>query len=111
MENAYKLQPTSLLATSNCEFIAQILTAIDSRANCWLEECKSKPTCCNMDDELVKFDDMQRMIKTRQFSFSLPPTGRCHASKEPNGNHDDHDNSRDDCPAKHTEKGDILCVT
>ena len=52
------------LAASDCEFIAQVLTAINTRVNCWLEKFTRKLFCCNVDDELLNFDDMQRMIKT-----------------------------------------------
>jgi len=89
-------------AASNKEFIAQVLTAIDTRVNCWLEECSMKPIRSNVDDELVCFDDMQRAIKTRQFSYSLPPTIRSHISKpsprEPGNSPRDHQD--DDRPTK-----------
>ena len=88
------------LAASDCGFIAKLLTAIGSRDNFWLEEYTSKPSRCNIDDELLNFDDMQCMIKTRQFSFSLPPAVRQHTSKQPSANHHDLNNSRDDSSAK-----------
>ena len=88
------------LAASNYEFIYQVLTTIDTRVNCWLEECTSKPSHCNVDDELLNFDNMQGMIKTRQFYFSLMPAVRRHTYKQPRANHHDHNNSRDDRPAK-----------
>ena len=71
------------LAATNNEFIAQVLTSIDTRVNCWLTECAMKAIRCNVDDDLVCFDDMQRSIKTRQFSFTLPPTVRSHVSGTP----------------------------
>ena len=69
------------LAASDCEFITQVLTTINTRVNFQLEEYMSKPSRCNVDDELLNLDDMQRMIKTRQFSFSLPPAVCRHTSK------------------------------
>ena len=61
-----------------------------------------KPIRSNVDDELVCFDDMQRAIKTRQFSYSLPPTIRSHISKpsprEPGNSPRDHQD--DDRPTK-----------
>ena len=83
-----------------CEFIAQFLTAIKTRVNCWLEECTSKPSRCNVNDELLNFVNIQRMIKTRQFSFSLLPAVRRHTSKQPRANHNYHNNIRYDRPAK-----------
>ena len=75
------------LATTNQEFIAQVLTSIDTRVNCWLTECALKPIRCNVDDDLVCFDDMQRSIKTRQFTFALPPTVRSHVTGTPGKSH------------------------
>ena len=46
------------LAASDCEFIAQVLTAINTRVNFCLEECTSKPSRYNVDDELLNFDDI-----------------------------------------------------
>ena len=88
------------LCVSDCEFISQVLTTINTRVNCWIDECTSKPYRCNVDDELLNFDDMKRMIKKRNFYFSLPPAVRCHTSKQPRANHHDHDKSRYDWPSK-----------
>ena len=46
------------LAASNREFIAQVLNTIHTRVNFWLEECTSKPSRYNVDDELLNFDDI-----------------------------------------------------
>ena len=67
-------------ALQDPEFIARILTAIDTRVNCWLNDCTTKTLRCGVDDELIDFSDMHRQIRTRQFSFSLPPSVRKHVS-------------------------------
>ena len=57
------------LAPSDCEFIAQVLTAIDTRVNFWLEECTSKPASCNVNNEILNFDELLRIIKKDSFTF------------------------------------------
>ena len=61
-------------------FIPSILTAIDTRVNCWLTDCATKPHRCNVDDEMVDFADIQKAIRIRHFSFTLPPSIRSHIS-------------------------------
>ena len=75
-------------------FIASVLTSIDTRVNCWLQDCATKPFRCNVDDELVDFTDIQKAIRIRQFSFTLPPSIRSHISssskrQDPPSNLDD----------------------
>ena len=74
-------------------FIASVLTAIDTRVNCWLMDCATKPLRCNVDDELVDFSDLQKTIRIRQFSFTLPPSIRSHISsnkrRDPPSNDDE----------------------
>ena len=63
------------LATSDKEFISKVLCAINTRVNCWLNECASKPIRLNVDNEIICFNGMHCAIKTRQFIFpSLKPS-------------------------------------
>ena len=70
-------------------FIASIMTAIDTRINCWLTKCTTKPLHCNIDDKLVDFSGMHRQIKTRQFTFSLPLSVTKHFSVSKKSKRDD----------------------
>ena len=88
------------LAAINSEFIAQVLTAIDTRVNCWLTECALKPIRSNVDDGLVCFEDMQRQIKTRQFTFALPPTVRSHVTGNPHNSGRKSNDSKDRPPKR-----------
>ena len=66
------------ISINDLSLIASILTAIDTRVNCWLSECANLPLHCNVEDSLINFSDIQRHIKTRQFQFQLPPSIRSH---------------------------------
>ena len=79
-------------------FIASIMTEIDTRINCWLTDCTTKPLRCNVDDKLVDFSDMHRHIKTRQFNFSLPLSVRTHVAGNKKSKRDDGDDG--DKPSK-----------
>ena len=87
-------------AANDKTFIARVLVAIDTRVNCWLNECMSKDLRCNVDDALVDFEDMQRAIKIGSFSFTLPSSIRSHISKDERTRFDDED--KDDEGAKRT---------
>ena len=90
-------------AIHDTTFIASILTAIDTRIHCWLQECTTKSLRCNVDDALIDFTDIQRQIKTRQFTFTLPPSVRKHISAGPSGGHNKskrNDENDDEKPAK-----------
>ena len=50
-------------------FIAKVLTSIDTRVNCWLEECSVTELRSNVDDSLVDFSVMHRQIKNPSFNF------------------------------------------
>ena len=91
-------------AIHDTTFIASILTAIDTRIHCWLQECTTKSLRCNVDDALIDFTDIQRQIKTRQFHFALPPSVRKHITGIPSGSHNESKRSDDDGdrPAKRT---------
>ena len=87
-------------AVQDPEFIARILTAIDTRVNCWLNECMTQTSRCGVDDELVDFSDMHRQIKTRQFNFSLPPSVRKHVGSTKRNKREDETNEEQ--PPKRT---------
>ena len=72
-------------------FIAKVLTAIDTRVNCWLEECSTANLRSSVDDSLVDFSYLHRQIRTRSFNFSLPASIAHPNKKKRNRDSDDHD--------------------
>ena len=76
-------------AAADPSFIAKVLTSIDTRVNCWLQDCSLIPIRSNVDDSLVNFGDLHRQIKTRQFSFTLPASIANTSKQNKRGREDD----------------------
>lgn len=60
----------------NKMFIAEFMYAIDTRVNLWLESCEESKFREDVDDSLLSFDNILQLVRTRNFSYILPPSIR-----------------------------------